>query len=282
MSLRQLPQIKAFDELAGLNWEPPADALNRWNALAPKAGPDDVATIDILDIIGLDIFTGGGVTSRRIQGALRAIGDRDVVVNINSPGGDAFEGIAIYNLLREHKARVSVRVLGLAASAASIIAMAGDDILIGRAAFLMIHNTWAVAVGNRHDMAKASADLGVFDLALADLYANRTGQEVKAVSKMMDTETWLSGQGAVDAGFATGLLDDDQIAARASVDTPAGDAARQLDQILARSNMPRNERAALIRNLQSGVSETPDPAMQTAGLSAALASLQGLETLLKS
>lgn len=72
----------------------------------------------------------------------------DVTVNINSPGGDMFEGLAIYNLLREYQGKVTVKVLGIAASAASVIAMAGDDIQIGRGAFLMIHNCWVVAMGS--------------------------------------------------------------------------------------------------------------------------------------
>lgn len=281
MSLRNLPQIRAFDELAGLTWEPPADALGRWNAVR-AAATDSAPTIDILDVIGEDFWSGGGVTSRRISAALRSIGERDVVVNVNSPGGDAFEGIAIYNMLREHKAKVTVRVLGLAASAASIIAMAGDDIEIGRGAFLMIHNTWAVAVGNRHDMAKAAADLGVFDQALADLYHARTGQETKALSKMMDDETWLNATTAIAKGFASSLLDDSHIQPVTDAETPANAAVRQLDTILARSHMPRSERRKLIKDLKTGTPGAADPVTPGADLSATLASLQGLEALLNS
>lgn len=102
---------------------------------------------------------GRGVTAKRISAALRAIGNNDVVVNINSPGGDMFEGLAIYNLLRSHSGKVTVNILGIAASAASIIAMAGDEVQMGRGAFLMIHNCWAVGVGNRHDFAKLANDL---------------------------------------------------------------------------------------------------------------------------
>lgn len=281
MSLRPLPQIKAFDELAGLAWEPPADALGRWNALQ-AATTDNAASIDVLDVIGEDVWSGGGVTARRVSAALRSIGERDVVVNINSPGGDAFEGIAIYNMLREHKAKVTVRVLGLAASAASIIAMAGDEIQVGRGAFLMIHNTWAVAIGNRHDMAKASADLAVFDQALADLYHARTGQDVKALSKMMDEETWLNATTAMAKGFADGLVDDSQIQPVTGGDTPANAAVRQLDTILAKSHMPRAERRKLIQDLKSGTPGAAEPVTPGADLTATLASLQGLENLLKS
>jgi ATP-dependent Clp protease protease subunit len=259
MSLRTLPQIRAFDELAGLAWEPPADAIDRWTAGVRAAAGDQAQTIDILDVIGQDPWSGGGVTARRISGALRSIGaTTDVVVNINSPGGDAFEGIAIYNMLREHKARVSVNVLGMAASAASIIAMAGDDILIGRAAFLMIHDTWAVAIGNRHDMTKAAEALGTFDAALADVYAARSGQDQKAIAKMMDAETWLNGSKAVELGLATGLLDDAAIATDPAARAGAN-GVRDLDTYLARHNVPRSERRALLRGLKSGTHDAAEP-----------------------
>jgi ATP-dependent Clp protease protease subunit len=83
------------------------------------------------DVIGEDFWSGGGVTVNRVDAALRQIGNQDVEVHINSPGGDMFEGIAIYNRLLEHPGKVTVKVLGLAASAASIIAMAGEEVLIG-------------------------------------------------------------------------------------------------------------------------------------------------------
>ena len=105
-------------------------AIDRWKPEVHAAADDD-NSISIYDVIGEDFWTGEGVTVKRIDAALRKIGNRDVVVNINSPGGDVFEGIAIYNRLREHPAKVQVKVMGLAASAASIIAMAGDEIQIG-------------------------------------------------------------------------------------------------------------------------------------------------------
>ncbi|KLB48562.1 peptidase, partial [Xanthomonas euvesicatoria] len=104
-----------------------------------------------------------GVTARRVAGALRAMGKGPVTVNVNSPGGDMFEGLAIYNLLREHDGEITVKVLGLAASAASIIAMAGDTVQIARAGFLMIHNAWVMAVGNRNDLIEVADTLKPFD-----------------------------------------------------------------------------------------------------------------------
>src|SRR6185436_2438068 len=128
-------------------------ALERWAPDLMAAAASEESTISVLDPIGVDPWTGEGVTAKRIAAALRSIGaDKDVVVNINSPGGDLFEGMAIYNLLREHQGKVTVKVLGVAASAASIVAMAGDEIQIARAGFLMIHNTWVIAMGNRNDL----------------------------------------------------------------------------------------------------------------------------------
>lgn len=105
--------------------------------------------ITMFDSIGEDYWSGGGITAKKVASQLRAIGDRAVEVQINSPGGDVFEGIAIYNVLREHKQEVTIKVMGMAASAASIIAMAGDTIEIGAASFIMIHNTWVVSAGIR-------------------------------------------------------------------------------------------------------------------------------------
>ena len=125
MSLRNLPKIEASKLPPVCAFQTDDAVLDKWNAgLAPKAA-DEQGTISILDVIGSDMF-GEGVTARRISAALRSIGDQDVMVDINSPGGDFFEGVAIYNALRAHPRKVTVRILGLAASAASVIALDGD------------------------------------------------------------------------------------------------------------------------------------------------------------
>jgi len=210
MSLIKLPAISADARLTGANFDMRTDAVDRWQPEVRAAADSDEATISIYEPIGAS-WDGGGVTSRRIGAALRAIGSRDVTVNVNSPGGDFFEGVAIYNLLREHPAKVTVRVLGLAASAASVIAMAGDEILMGEGAFLMVHNAWAVTVGNRHDMQEAVALLEPFDEAMADLYAARTGRPVAEMARLMDEETWINTSVALRDGFATGRLSSNEI-----------------------------------------------------------------------
>lgn len=249
MSLRKLPEIKAFDGLAALSFEPDESALAKWRPGVQAAVEGDDSVISIYDVIGEDFWTGEGTTSKRIAGALRRIGPGEVTVNVNSPGGDFFEGIAIYNLLREHPARVTVKVMGLAASAASVIAMAGDEIQISEVGFLMVHNAWAIAVGNRHDFREAAAMLEPFDDAMAGLYASRAGVAKPEAAAWMDAETWFNGGRAVEAGLADGLLPSSQIAEDTSQSTKSLAAARRVEAALAKQGLPRNERRSLIGEL---------------------------------
>jgi ATP-dependent protease ClpP protease subunit len=218
--------------------------MERWNGSIKAAKPGD-NSISIFDVIGAD-YWGDGVTASRIAGALRSLDGADVTVNINSPGGDMFEGLAIYNLLREYKGKVTVKVLGLAASAASIIAMAGDEVQIGRGAFLMIHNCWVYAMGNRHDLAQIAADMEPFDKAMGDIYSARSGLSLEDVSAMMDGETYIGGSDAVEKGFADRLLSADEIAD--DDDSPSA-ALRKLDALLAKTDTPRSERRKLLKAL---------------------------------
>jgi ATP-dependent Clp protease protease subunit len=241
-------------------------AFDRWNAGVRSAGEIGANVITIYDVIGEDFWSGGGVTVNRIDAALRQIGKQDVEVHINSPGGDMFEGIAIYNRLLEHPGKVTVKVLGLAASAASIIAMAGETVLIGPASFLMIHDCWVVAVGNRHDFAETAAWLEPFDAAMAGVYAQRTGREVKEIARWMDAETWLNGQTAVERGFADGLLsasdlEEDQATSAKARDT---NALRQVELNLCKT-MTRSEARGLLNRIKGTPGAAPDTATPGAG-----------------
>lgn len=249
MSLRKLPEIKAFDGLSSLTFEPDEDALAKWRPGVRAAVEGDDNVISIYDVIGEDFWTGQGMTSKRIAGALRRIGGQDVTVNVNSPGGDFFEGIAIYNLLREHPAKVTVKVMGLAASAASVIAMAGDEIQISEIGFLMVHNAWAIAVGNRHDFNEAAATLEPFDDAMAGLYANRAGVEKAEAASWMDEETWFNGSRAIEVGLADGLLPSSQVSESTEQSTKSLAAARRVEAALAKQGLPRSERRSLIGEL---------------------------------
>jgi len=266
MTIRTLPDITAGRLPETFAFQPDADALERWTA-GIRAEQTPGNTISILDVIGEDWWTGGGVTSKRVAAALRSIGDQEVFVDINSPGGDFFEGVAIYNLLRTHKHKITVRILGLAASAASLIAMAGDEIQIGKAGFIMVHNAWVLAIGNRHDMRDAADTLEPFDDAMATVYSERAGAEKKAAAKWMDDETWFNGEQAVDAGLADDFLTidtsiDESAAAKVGGATHA---TRRADAMLARAGMSRSERRSLLGEIKGGTPGAAPGATQDAG-----------------
>lgn len=247
MTVKSLPAAPEGRPFARENRALPSSAMERWNG-GIKAAKSDDNSISVFDVIGADWY-GDGVTASRIAAALRSIGGSDVTVNINSPGGDMFEGLAIYNLLREYEGKVTVKVLGLAASAASIIAMAGDEVQIGRGAFLMIHNCWVYAMGNRHDLQQIAADMVPFDKAMNDIYSARTGLDAATIDAMMDAETYIGGSDAVEKGFADRLLAADEIAD--GDDSPAA-ALRKLDAMLAKTDAPRSERRKLLKALTGG------------------------------
>lgn len=254
MSKKTLPGAPEGRPCAGVSSQIQPRALDRWNAgVRAAADSEEDRTISVYDVIGYDYWSGEGVTAKRIAAALRSIGAGPVTVNVNSPGGDMFEGLAIYNLLREHDGEVTVKVLGLAASAASVIAMAGDKVQIARAAFLMIHNAWVMAIGNRNDLKEIADTLKPFDDAMAGIYAARTGLEPKAIAKLMDSETWIGGEAAIEDGFADELLPSDQITkgngkANAS-------AVRRVEAGLRASGMPKSEAVRLISEIKSSAGD---------------------------
>ena len=247
MTVKSLPAAPEGRPFARENRDLPSSAMERWNG-GIKAAKSDENSISVFDVIGADWY-GDGVTASRIAAALRSIGGADVTVNINSPGGDMFEGLAIYNLLREYEGKVTVKVLGLAASAASIIAMAGDEVQIGRGAFLMIHNCWVYAMGHRHDLQQIAADMVPFDKAMNDIYGARTGLDAATIDAMMNAETYIGGSDAVEKGFADRLLAADEISD--GDDSPAA-ALRKLDAMLAKTDAPRSERRKLLKALTGG------------------------------
>jgi ATP-dependent protease ClpP protease subunit len=164
-------------------------------ARAPGLGvraADD--SIQIFGEVGFDI------TPASIKSALAGKGD--VHLQINSPGGSAFDGVAIYNLLVGHSGNVTAEVVGVAASAASIIAMAADELTMAKSAFLMIHNAWGITIGDHDAHAETGALLQKIDGALAGIYADRTGMSVGDIADLMNAETWIDADEAVDQGFA--------------------------------------------------------------------------------
>lgn len=253
MTLRSAPPINLSQPPKVQAWDPDPALLEKWTpGLRAGPGRESVTgsrTISILDVIGADGLTGEGVTARRVAAALRAITADEITVDLNSPGGDFFEGVAIYNLLRADPRKVTVRILGLAASAASVIAMAGDEVQIGRAGFLMVHNAWVVAIGNRHDMAAAAETMIPFDAAMAEVYAAKAGVDPVEAAAWMDAERWFTGAQAIDAGLADGFLTAD-VVEEAETARSSPSALRRIDNLLAKQNIPRTERRALLAELR--------------------------------
>lgn len=250
MTLRQLPEARTFPRPQNFQWDAPPEALSQWSGKPVAAADGADNTISMYDVIGEDWWSGAGVTAKRIAAALRSIGDRDIVVKINSPGGDMFEGIAIYNLLRGHQAKVTVEVLGWAASAASIIAMAGDEIRMGLGSFIMVHKPWGAVVGTDDDFAKAAADFKQFTSALLDIYEARTGASRADIETLVTAETFMGPTEALKHGFAD-VIDE-------SLTAPAGDAKnmdrglmarRQTEAALARSGFDRKTRSEMLLDM---------------------------------
>lgn len=257
MKRKGLPLAMRNRPAAQVRFDISESALKRWDSGIKAATTDDTEnTINIFGIIGEDYWTGEGWTAQRVSGLLRYIGnDQPVTVNINSPGGDMFEGLAIYNLLREHKGDVTTKILGVAASAASVIAVGGDKVQIARSAFYMIHNAWFLVAGNRHQLREYADHLEPFDKAMADIYSARTGGTVEEMAALMDGETWIGGSEAVEQGFADSLLSSDEVGHDTS---ETASAAAQLDRALARSGMPRSERRRLLSLVKDGTQTAAD------------------------
>lgn len=175
-------------------------SLLRLNATADKPS----AELFIYGEIGS--WWGDGPDTQQTVKDLSALDVEEIVVRVNSPGGVVFDGVAIYNALANHKAKVTVQIEGIAASIASVIAMAGDTITIGEAANLMIHKPWSFVVGDAQDMRKEAEVLDTLEGGLVDIYAARTGADRKDIADWLSAETWFRGQQAVDAGFADAVI----------------------------------------------------------------------------
>ncbi len=164
----------------------------------------DEATLYIYEAIVADDATAewwGGVSAQSLAPQIRAITARTLHLRINSPGGDVFAAQAIAQAIRDTKARVVAHVDGYAASAATEIAIAADEIEIAEGGFFMIHNAWTLAVGNADDFAATVVLLNKVDDVLCSAYAVKCGKSKDEVKAWMDAETWFSAQEAVDAGL---------------------------------------------------------------------------------
>ena len=146
------------------------------------------------------------VTPKQFKDELNA-DSGDIAVWINSPGGDCFAAAQIYNMLCDYAGKVTVKIDGIAASAASVIAMAGDEIQVSPVSMLMIHNPATMAMGDMHEMKKAAAMLGEVKESIINAYEKKTGLARNKISKLMDDETWMDANKALELGFADKVIE---------------------------------------------------------------------------
>lgn len=152
-----------------------------------------------------DWFEMDYISPAKVKSFLTEAAGDDVVLNINSGGGDLYSGVNIHDMIQAYSGDVEIHVSGIAASAASIIAMAGRC-LMTPASVMMIHNTACQDHGNKRDKINTAGVLGIHDKAIAQLYAQKTGKDMSEIARMMDKETFLDAKTALENGFIDGIL----------------------------------------------------------------------------
>lgn len=227
-----------------------------WNfSNAPENEENGVLQIDGELVVEPDWWSSGGqVIAKNIRRALDRY--KAVTVYINSPGGDVMAGAEIYTALREHsdqgKGRITVKVSGIAASAASIVAMAGDEILMSPVAYMMIHNPWTGPLwGNAKDLRKQADILDVISEGLINAYERRTGKSRDELMQLLDGETYMSAQTCIDEGFADGMMWE-------APQKPADSAARQPTAKMQARNHDRQAVMAMLREHGAAIPKEQD------------------------
>lgn len=184
-----------------------------WQFKAKKDDPS-VGELMLYGEISSYSWWGDEVTPKQFKEDLDALGDiSELKIYINSGGGDVFAGQAIHSMLKRHSATKTVYIDGLAASIASVIAMAGDKIIMPKNAMMMVHKCWTLAIGNADDMRKMAGDMDKIDESIIATYVEKTGLEEDDIIELMTDETWMTAQDALDYGFADEIEEQKQIAA---------------------------------------------------------------------
>jgi len=168
-----------------------------------------VRTLYLDGVIAVESWFDDDVTPKAFKSELTA-GEGDLVIWLNSPGGDCIASSQIYTMLMDYKGKVTVKIDGIAASAASVIAMAGTTVLMAPTALMMVHNPLTVAIGDSEEMQKAIAMLSEVKESIINAYEIKTGQSRAKLSHLMDAETWLNAKKAIELGFADSILDDEK------------------------------------------------------------------------
>lgn len=179
-----------------------------------KAEGNKRAKLDLYGIISSTSWWDDEISATSFKSDLDALGDIDELdVYINSDGGDVFAGQAIHSMIKRHKAKVTVYIDGIAASIASVIAMAGDKVIMPRNAMMMVHNPWSYATGNAERFRKMADALDNIRESMIAAYEDRTGLPRDEIISLLDAETWLSADQAVEKGFADEIEQSKEVAA---------------------------------------------------------------------
>lgn len=268
MSIKKLPLLKNFELPDGLDRGVNGDRIKDWmpGLEMVNLAAEGRTVIDIFDEIGGDIFF-GGVTAAMLARSLQ--GAKDVLVNINSPGGSYIEGVAMFNMLVQHEGKVTVNVLGQAASAAAIVAMAGDELNMAPASVLFIHNVHADVYADRNGLRAVADMLDKLDGALTGIFAARSGQKPAAIAEMLDAETTLTAAEAVKLGLADNVLGADAVKPSAKLKNEAETVrADRLLEHAFRNTFPGMSRTAFLQvknAFRDGTPGAPISTMRDAG-----------------
>ncbi|HHW2999010.1 ClpP-like prohead protease/major capsid protein fusion protein [Pseudomonas aeruginosa] len=219
-----------------------------------KALSRGVAEILLYDEIGV-----WGITAQQFARELKALGDLSLIsLRIHSPGGDVFEGTAIYNLLKNHPARVEAHVDGLAASMASVIAMAADTIYMPENAMMMVHRPWGIQGGEADDMRRYADLLEKIEGTMVAAYMAKTGKSEEDIKALLKAETWMDGREAVEAGFADQLTE--PLAAAAQLTSKRMKEFAHMPEALKALMQPRASTPAAAAPTPSPAAPTSQPA----------------------
>ena len=182
--------------------KPSPKAPRFWNWVKDQ---DEARTLYLNGAIAEESWFDDDVTPALFRSELMS-GEGDITVWINSPGGDCIAAAQIYNMLMDYKGSVTVKIDGIAASAASVVAMAGTTVLMSPTALMMVHNPLTVAIGDSEEMKKAIAMLDEVKESIINAYELKTGLSRAKIAHLMDAETWMNAQKAIELGFADGIL----------------------------------------------------------------------------
>lgn len=221
------------------------------------AAADKPALLSIHEEIGF-----WGVQAKEFLASLGAIEGKDLTVEINSPGGDVFAASAMYNALRASGKNITAKVMGVAASAASLVLMAGDKRVMPKNTFVMIHNPWTVTMGNADELEEAAGVLRKVGEKMSATYAARTGMKDEDLAPLLAKDTWLTADEALEHGFATEVIED--VSAKASFDMTRADLPAHVAKVFASAQKTPEEIEAERLAAEAAAAEAAKKAIETA------------------